>query len=514
MIDLLPKPATFKKAMAKLAGIFLILTILANFQAFVQAEGLGGLLVSSSSKVELGKTIVITFKASDAISLDNYQTEIAFDSGKFQYVAGSAKNLTTLAGGWDPNVSSNKILVGTFGATQSNVSKLCQLSFKAIAKGTATFSAANSVINDQYPANYSINVTVIDPLPSNNNLKSLDVDPGSLSPAFSAGQTSYAVAVAEGISKLTVSATPADSLAKVAVSGNTNLQDGDNKITVVVTAQNGSKKTYTITATRAGPTPTPEPSPSPAPSPTPALSVNTLDGPYDIVDLPAEVPIPQGFYRTVSSVSDRMVTSFKALKGDLTLFYLSNQAGDSGFFYFDSQSQTYMPFTVLNLPAQAFSAVSPESGVTVPAGFQDANLSLDGQMVKAWQRTENSAQTANQYLLYLMDSKGDAAFYLYDQTRQLLFLYSEGQPNLPTGSSTNETITPTPGADENSSGTAFNPWQLVALLLGLLCLVLLGLLIWLFVQYRGGGPSSGGPSDYGGDPLPPLPKAPPIRRVD
>lgn len=93
--------------------------------------------------------------------------------------------------------------------------------------------------------------TVAAPLATDNNLASLTVSNATISPAFSAGTTSYTASVPFEVSKLNVSATAADGKAKVSVNSPNLTPNGTTKVTVTVTAENGAKKTYTISVKRA-----------------------------------------------------------------------------------------------------------------------------------------------------------------------------------------------------------------------------------------------------------------------
>ena len=63
--------------------------------------------------------------------------------------------------------------------------------------------------------------------------------------------TEYTAAVPSDVTSITVSAPAKDGGAKVAVSGNDDLQDGENTITCTVTAEDGeTTKTYTIMVTK------------------------------------------------------------------------------------------------------------------------------------------------------------------------------------------------------------------------------------------------------------------------
>lgn len=127
-------------------------------------------------------------------------------------------------------------------------------------------------------------------LSSNANLSNLTLSGTTLSPAFNANTLSYTASVANAVASVTVTPTKADANATVSVNGvvlnggatsrTVSLNVGANTITTVVTAQNGSTKTYTVTVTRAA-----------APSAPPVAGyVNALqfDGVNDYVEIPSQ----------------------------------------------------------------------------------------------------------------------------------------------------------------------------------------------------------------------------------
>jgi len=87
---------------------------------------------------------------------------------------------------------------------------------------------------------------------SNAHLSKLQINQEGLTPNFNKNKTSYAVTVGENVNDLKVTAVAEDSKSKVAISGNTGLKNGDNKVYITVTAQDGTKKVYTITVTKTG----------------------------------------------------------------------------------------------------------------------------------------------------------------------------------------------------------------------------------------------------------------------
>ena len=175
-------------------------------------------------------------------------------------------NLTTSVGTLSP--AFNKDTLNYTINVASNVSSL-RLNATPVANATVT---SNGVINcnnlREGENRYTITVTAQDGTTkksyvvivnkekapavasSDNNLKDLSVDGYTLSPAFSQNTTSYSVTVPYEANSVKVNATKNHSLANVVINGMDNLQVGDNTVTVEVTAENGSKKTYTINVKR------------------------------------------------------------------------------------------------------------------------------------------------------------------------------------------------------------------------------------------------------------------------
>lgn len=85
---------------------------------------------------------------------------------------------------------------------------------------------------------------------SNANLKDLGIKPNDFK-GFKSGTTAYNVTVPNDVEQVKVYATAQDSKSKITTgTGNKKLTVGKNKLDVVVTAEDGTTKTYTINVTR------------------------------------------------------------------------------------------------------------------------------------------------------------------------------------------------------------------------------------------------------------------------
>ena len=80
----------------------------------------------------------------------------------------------------------------------------------------------------------------------NNKLSGLGVDGFGLTPTFNKDTESYNLIVDTSVSSINVQASAADSRASVNGTGNISLGAGTTDVTVTVTAQNGTTRTYTI----------------------------------------------------------------------------------------------------------------------------------------------------------------------------------------------------------------------------------------------------------------------------
>ena len=86
---------------------------------------------------------------------------------------------------------------------------------------------------------------------SNANLTNLGIRPNDFT-GFKPGTTTYNVTVPEDVESVEVYATASDSKATISGTGRKTLQNGANALNVVVTAEDGTTKTYTINVTREG----------------------------------------------------------------------------------------------------------------------------------------------------------------------------------------------------------------------------------------------------------------------
>lgn len=182
----------------------------------------------------------------------------------------SAWELDVSSSGGNLTKSEDRTGTTNSGNNESQTVKLG--TFKADSIGTYTITLSGYVVDGtdltKKTASGSLTITVVDETPAvdntNNNqtqkpqqndeqpkssdatLKSLTVKEGTLNKKFSATTTEYSMSVDSDVEKITITAEKNHSAAKVSINGNKNLKVGTNTVSIVVTAEDGTKKTYKI----------------------------------------------------------------------------------------------------------------------------------------------------------------------------------------------------------------------------------------------------------------------------
>ena len=158
---------------------------------------------------------------------------------------------------------------------------------------------------------------------ANSNLSNLSLSQGALNPAFASGTLNYTASIVSATNTITLTPTLADPTATVAVNGVTvasgtpsqsmTLNVGTNPITVVVTAQNGTTKTYTVNVDYALP-----PLCTYAVSPLDLSNQPKTGGPAQyIVTVPASCPVTVTIFQpwvTVNSITPNGGTTTVSLQ--------------------------------------------------------------------------------------------------------------------------------------------------------------------------------------------------------
>ena len=246
---------------------------------------------------------------------------------------------------------------------------------------------------------------------SNASLGSLVISAGTLSPEFSAATKDYTATVDYSCSSLAVTANPADSKASVtSVTGNDSLEVGENTVSVVVTAEDGSTSTYNIVVTRRA-----EDDPENADKQDNWKKFDINGTEWTMVnDIPEDV-VPEGFEHSKTVIEGLEYNTLHGTFGDITLVYLQSESGN-GLFVYDAAQNTAYEFVRINSESHFIVVLLPKVD-NVPEGYNEISLSIEGKGVATAYQTKGEKsddQTKDFYLVYAMNDNGESGWYTYD----------------------------------------------------------------------------------------------------
>lgn len=308
---------------------------------------------------------------------------------------------------------------------------------------------------------------------SNASLGSLVISAGTLSPEFSAATKDYTATVDYSCSSLAVTANPADSKASVtSVTGNDSLEVGENTVSVVVTAEDGSTSTYNIVVTRRA-----EDDPENADKQDNWKKFDINGTEWTMVnDIPEDV-VPEGFEHSKTVIDGLEYNTLHGTFGDITLVYLQSESGN-GLFVYDAAQNAAYEFVRINSESHFIVVLLPKVD-DVPEGYNEVSLSIEGKGVATAYQTKaekTDDRTKDFYLVYAINDNGESGWYTYDSVDGTYMR--------------TELSTPTVAQEENDTtkselvpGIA-NKYLVLAAILVLVIVILLLLLIVSAVKNR------------------------------
>lgn len=369
----------------------------------VQTSFADGISVSAGQgSVSVGKTVA-------------FSITVPSGSEAWTYSVSWSGNLTLESGDTAP--------MGFEGDSRTN-----QLVFRANSTGTGSVSiSAGSycIAGVDYDASGSASVTIVsasepddsepDYTPStpgksgNNALSTLTVSAGTLTPAFDPAVTEYTLSLPQGTEKLTLTATPSDSNATVQGDGELTLQEGENTLPLVVTAEDGSAKAYTITV-------------QVAQAPTLFLDYNGQR--LGVVKDVSQVTPPAGFAPAEPiTYSGDALPIWTDVSGKRTLVYLMDEKTSAqGFYLFSQTTGVQSPYLPILCGSVTYIYTDIPKELSSVPGLTPATVKAFGQTLNGW--TYNDASLKDFCVLYLMDDAGSYGYYTYDSREETLQRFS------------------------------------------------------------------------------------------
>ena len=352
---------------------------------------------SSSSNVTINNTFTVTVKVSSSGKLGSWQFGISYDKSKLSLLSG------------EPSV------VAYGDGTYS--SKSYTYKFKAIAKGSATVNLDNPKLVDWdtesvvSTSSSSIKVNIKEPViinySSDNDLKSLSIDGFELSPKFDKKTLEYTSLVNADTTKIKINGEVNDKTAKVSGLGEFEVKEGLNEFNIVVTAENGTTKTYVVKVT------VPEKDP---------IMYSFKNGEYNILrKLPEN--IPTNFVSSSVKFNEEEVPGLKNDTLDLVLIYLRDKNNKEGFYIYSESNNEVVYYNEVG--SNDFKIYLTGKEITIK-NLEKKEITVNDEKVIGYRLTKDS----NNYLLAGRNiSTGKDELYVYDTINKTISVFNENDYN-------------------------------------------------------------------------------------
>ncbi len=370
-----------KKRISKILVAVIMLMIIPNVKA-------SSCSVSASSKVvTINSKVTVYIKGSDAI-------------GRFNLNSSNTSVLSGATSTWVENSTSAVTFTAkSVGTSTISVSPQSGLSNS---KGNEISLKCNSVtISVRSKSSSTSNNT---PKSSTNTLKSLSVDGAQLNPKFDKGTTEYSVTMPKNTEKIKINATKEDSKSTVTGTGEKNVSEGMNKFNIVVTAENGYKKTYTINV---------EVEEDP-------INVTVNNKQFSVIKKENSMPeIPNYYDKTTVKINDTDVVAYKGTITDFILVGLKDEEGNVNLYIYDEKNNNYTLYNELKF-AQLNIYIKEFPSDKIPNNYKKYTEVINDQRLEVYKLNKNSKYG----LIYGINVEtGEKNIYKYDSKENTVQIY-------------------------------------------------------------------------------------------
>lgn len=452
----------------KILAFFNILVICGCFLSVINAnaEESASVLISSANGV-VGEKINITVTINASEDIGGAFIYVSYDNTIIKPTSGSNSGVIRYEFTDGKSYGMNESLTQEFeiiGVGTTTLSVTGDSRIVSINNERESISSSSSgKVTAKAPASYS----------SDNTLKSLQISPGTLSPAFSPDRTTYNATVDADVKELVVSAAANDSAAKISISGR-RMDPGSNTTTITVTAEDGSVNKYIIYTTRLedGQEATTE-----AESKTEAVTedasqaVNndgtvTIDGmKYSVVKDYSGITIPDGYQEIDYDYNGQKINAVKGIKTGLILMYLESEDGKGGFYIYDETAKTFSPYNTVAEPEITYVVLPMTNSLEKPAGYALTRFTMNGKEVQVLMDADR------QYcLFYGVSSLGEKGWFRYRVSDGSIQAYSVVK---------SDTANADVKADNGKTSGNSRFWLMIVLILGLIIAVFIVITIVL-----------------------------------
>ena len=350
--------------------------------------------VSGSSTAMVGSTVTVNVNLSSSTPMGSWQFLVNYDSSMLQLSSGNVRvaDYTSVSGG-----EKSKSYTLKFKTLKSGTTKVSVGSYVVYAYDESEMSVTGGSKSIKIMSQAELEATYS----KNNNLSSIKVDDYELTPAFDKNTTDYKVTVPSNVEKVNVSATAEDRKSKISGTGEIEVAEGENKVELIVTAENGSTKKYNVVINVEDDNP---------------IQVEVDKKKYSVVKRASSLTKPDLFEETKVKIGEVEVPGFINQTSKITLVGLKDEGGNISLFIY--KNNKYQKFN--EIKSDSLSIIFTEMK-NVPTNYKKTTTKINDQDVVAYKLSGEKL-----LLVYGINlATGKENYYTYDTSLKTLQIFDK-----------------------------------------------------------------------------------------
>ncbi len=434
----------FRKLKAfSLTAVLLLALLLAPVMG-VTARAESGRITFNDPSAQVGQSIAVYMSITSGNGANwnvaGVDIKLSYDTEYLQYVSCSEGmgNLVVEGGGGTVHVTDH---------VNSGTTKFgCYLRFNTLKAGSTKLQVSECTVLDRSGNRFTMyygtaSVTIND---SNMvaSLQTMEIPGCELYPVFSSTIYDYTAYALNNVTEADISVTLTNRSSAYRISGDTQLEVGENVIQVIVTAPDGTTTVYTVTITRLAPgVAIPAEPIIPTPSGANSTTGSKINEDMIIEDENGEAVIiyvrddmalpvlnftdevmPTGFTRSTYDYNGTTIPCcIYANNEDVAPVFCLKGVNNynTGFYYFDEATSRCT--AVASIQSGTYSVVDMLSTYECPEGYREGSYMIGGSSYNVF--TPKDIDIPNHYIVCAINREGLLGLYVYDMAEDTLQRY-------------------------------------------------------------------------------------------
>lgn len=364
----------------------------------------GSIKITGTPSAVVGNTVTITVTLSSSTPIGSWDMDLNYDRSYLQLISANSE-----AGGVSMVNSSSgttsKSYTFKFKALKSGSTKLSMSSYSAYAyedMSAMNLSAGTKTVKIMTQAELEASYS------KDNDLKSLSVEGFELTPAFSKDITEYTVTVPEDTKEVTINAAENDSAASVTGTGTFEVTQGTNTFEIIVRAENGSEKKYTVKVEVIDANP---------------INVTLGNQDFTVVKVKDFLPTVTAYQETTVKINGFDIPAYTSELTGFTLVGLKDSAGNIALYIYDADNNSYTAYNELKFNQLT---IYPQKTDNTLDGYELGTVTINDIEVPAYYTSSDSRFA----IIYGINVEtGEEGFFKYDKTDQSIQKYDDEMIN-------------------------------------------------------------------------------------